>query len=67
MKGAEFLSKYVALVKEMQTAQDNYFHCKTAKGYSDRTLLQKAKDLESKVKIATKEYYNSRDQLTLNF
>jgi len=65
--GKEFLEKYVALVKKMQQAQDAFFHVKKVNAYTDRTLLQKAKDCEAEVKRATKEYYDHRDQLTLNF
>lgn len=65
--GKEFLAKYVAAVKDMQAAQDKYFQSKTAKGYSDKTLLQIAKDKEAIVKRATRDYYTHKDQLELNF
>jgi hypothetical protein len=65
--GKEFLKRYVSLVEQMQKAQDAFFTCKKVKGYTDRTLLQKAKDLEAEVKRATKDYYNHRDQLELTF
>ncbi len=65
--GKEFLSNYVALVQKMQKAQDAFFTAKKTKGYTDRALLQKAKDLESDVKRATTEYLKYRDQLSFNF
>lgn len=65
--GKEFLRKYVDLVAAMQKAQHDYFTSKTYKGYKDRDLLQRAKDLEAEVKRATKDYYNHRNQLELTF
>lgn len=65
--GKEFLRKYVDLVRDMQKAQDAFFTAKKSKGYTDKHLLQLAKDKEAAVKRATKEYYDHRDQLELNF
>lgn len=65
MNGKVFLKSYVDLTDKTLKAQAAYFASKTFKGYKNRDLLQKAKDLEAELKRATKHYYNNVNQLNL--